>query len=76
MLEECQSVLAASGKRDSAHLVSVAALDVRMKLNRIGDAELKLLCDAMTARELAGDRPHEARSSLAPPLRPPLRLVK
>ena len=63
MLEECRSALAASGNRDSAHLVSVAALDVRMKLNRIGDAELKLLCEAMVAKEDAEDAPREAASS-------------
>ena len=63
MLEECRSALAASGNRDSAHLVSVAALDVRMKLNRIGDAELKLLCEAMMAKEDAEHAPHEAPTS-------------
>jgi len=86
MLEECRSVLAASGNRDSAHLVSVAALDVRMRLNRIDDAELKLLCDAMTAKECAEDRPRGARpvrdgqplqeAAQALPRRPLLRVVK
>ncbi len=63
MLEECRSALAANGNRDSAHLVSVAALDVRMKLNRIGDAELRLLCEAMAAKEEAKEAPHESRPS-------------
>jgi hypothetical protein len=76
MLEECRSALAASGNRDSAHLVSVAALDVRMKLNRIGDAELKLLCDAMMVKQLAEDGPQEVRSSQASSSRPLLRVVK
>ena len=76
MLEECRSALAASGTRDSAHLVSVAALDIRMKLNRIGDAELKLLCDAMMAKQIAEDEPHEAKSSRVSARRPLLRLVK
>ncbi|WP_245287024.1 hypothetical protein [Bradyrhizobium sp. Tv2a-2] len=76
MLEECRSALAASGNRDSAHLVSVAVLDVRMKLNRIGDAELKLLCDAMAAKELAGDDLQEATSSQGLSRRPLLRVVK
>jgi hypothetical protein len=76
MLEECRSALAASGHRDSAHLVSVAVLDVRMKLNRIGDAELKLLCDAMAAKELAGDESNEAISSQGLSHRPLLRVVK
>ena len=78
MLEECRSALAASGNRDTAHLVSVAALDVRMKLNRIGDAELKLLCDAVAAKENAEGGPslHEAQPSQAPTRRPLLRVVK
>jgi len=82
MLEECRAALAASGNRDSAHLVSVAALDVRMKLNRIGDAELKLLCEAMVTKDVAGDEPREAgpldedTSPQEPPRRPLLRLVK
>jgi hypothetical protein len=75
MLEECRSALVASGNRDSAHLVSVAVLDVRMKLNRIGDAELKLLCDAMVAKELAGDGP-EATAPQGSPRRVLLRVVK
>ena len=62
-LEECRSALAACGNRDSAHLVSVAALDVRMKLNRIGDAELKLLCEAMAAKEVAEGGPQGTKPS-------------
>jgi hypothetical protein len=76
MLEECRSALAASGNRDTAHLVSVAALDVRMKLNRICDAELKLLCDAMATKQLVEGGPQEATSSQLPTRRPLLRVVK
>jgi hypothetical protein len=76
MLEECRSVLAASGNRDSAHLVSVAALDVRMRLNRIGDAELKQLCEAITAKELADNASGEATSTDVSLQRPLLRVVK
>jgi len=75
MLEECRSVLAARGNRDSAHLVSVAALDVRMKLNRIGDAELKLFCDEITAKEEGRVRETTA-SPQAFGARPRLRVVK
>lgn len=81
-LEECRAALAAGGNRDSAHLVSVAALDIRMKLNRIGDAELKQLCDAMAAKEHAEDGSrqatplHGAACSQTPPRRPLLRVVK
>lgn len=46
-LEECQALLVVNGDRDTAQLVSVAILELRIKLNRIEDSELKALCDAM-----------------------------
>jgi hypothetical protein len=46
-LEECQASLVMNGDRDTAQLVSVAILELRIKLNRIEDSELKALCDAM-----------------------------
>jgi hypothetical protein len=72
MLEECRTVLRESGSDETAQLVSVAILDLRMKLNQIGDAELKLLCDEiMRAEEKGGSdgRPAQRRH-------PPLRVVK
>jgi hypothetical protein len=48
-LEECRTVLHAAASRETALLVSMAILQLRMKLNRIGDSDLKALCDAMTA---------------------------
>jgi hypothetical protein len=74
-LEACRAGLLAGGDRDSAHLVSVAILDVRMRLHRIGDAELRALCDEM----LADDGSARLRDTgLAPgsKRRPLLRLVK
>jgi hypothetical protein len=74
-LEECRAGLLAGGNRDSAHLVSVAILDVRMRLYRIGDAELRALCDEM----LADDDPQRLAETKAAPggkRRPLLRLVK
>jgi hypothetical protein len=46
-LEECQAVLVASSSRETAQLVSLAILQLRMKLNRIADSDLKMLCDAI-----------------------------
>lgn len=46
-LEACQAALVSNGDRDTAQLVSVAILELRIKLNRIEDSELKSLCDAM-----------------------------
>ncbi len=67
-----------SGDLNTAHLVSVAILELRIKLNRIGDSELTALCDAMV-REVEGasnsapPKPQEGRRP-----RPPvsLKLVK
>ena len=46
-LEDCHASLVLSGDYDTAQLVSVAILELRIKLNRIEDSELKALCDAM-----------------------------
>jgi hypothetical protein len=73
-LEECRSALTAGGNRETADLVSVAVLDLRMRLNRIRDADLKLLCDEIIAN--AEDRARQARASEALAFRPLLRVVK
>ncbi len=52
-LEECRTSLVVNGDRDTAQLVSVAILGLRIKLNRIEDSELKAFCDAML-REVEG----------------------
>src|ERR1700733_4868823 len=55
-LEECQGALVASGHRETAQLVSVAILELRIKLNHVADSELKALCDAMLRDAAWGDR--------------------
>jgi hypothetical protein len=76
-LEECQAVLALSGDRDTAQLVSVAILELRIKLNRIQDSELKILCDAMLREVEATQIPYQP-SEEGQRARPPvsLKLVK
>jgi hypothetical protein len=69
-LEQCRAGLIDSANRDTAQLVSVAILELRMKLNRIADSELKALCDAMLPDEAPAERPHGQRR------RPLLKLVK
>ena len=46
-LEGCRTVLIDSADPETAQLVSVAILQLRMKLNQVADSELKALCDAM-----------------------------
>jgi hypothetical protein len=72
MLEECRATLREDGRDETAQLVSVAILDLRMKLNQIGDAELKVLCEEIMRAEGQGDadgRPAQRRHPL-------LRVVK
>jgi hypothetical protein len=73
-LEECRAALANGGNAETAHLVSVAVLDLRMKLNRITDAELRALCDEISPLDATTDKTRDSK----PPLRrrPLLRLVK
>jgi hypothetical protein len=66
-LEECRAALVVSGNRETAQLISVAILDIRMKLNGVVDEELKALCD-----EISRDR----KSSHGQRRRPLLRVVK
>jgi hypothetical protein len=56
-LEECQASLILNGDRDTAQLVSVAILELKIKLNRIEDSELKALCDAMVREKEASAKP-------------------
>jgi len=72
MLEECRIALRENGRDETAQLVSVAILDLRMKLNEIGDAELKILCDEIMRTEEQGSadgHPEQRRHPL-------LRVVK
>jgi hypothetical protein len=75
-LEESRAVLVASGERETALLVSVAVLELRMKLHRIADFELKALCDAMLPEDAAAQRSHDQKSSQGQRRRPLLKLVK
>jgi hypothetical protein len=56
-LEHCRAVLIASASQETAQLVSMAILQLRMKLNRITDTEWKALCDAVTADRSLVHRP-------------------
>ena len=74
-LEQCRAALLAAGNKDTAQLISVAVLELRMKLNDIDDEDLKTLCDEM----LNADDPQRLRDAKLQPgqrRRPLLRLVK
>jgi hypothetical protein len=76
-LEQCQASLANDAEHDTADLLSMAILQLRMKLKGVTDSELRLLCDLQAAEEQA----RVARNPKAPRGRrrrgrPVLRLVK
>src|SRR5258708_28665023 len=66
-LEECRAALIACANRETAQLLSVAILELRMKLHRVADSELKAMCDAM----LPDDAPAEGSQHPNSPPRPP-----
>ena len=78
-LEQCRAGLIESSSRETAQLVSVAILELRMKLNRITDQELRALCDAMVPDDAAAERlqdPKSPHGPHGPRRRPLLKLVK
>ena len=76
MLEECRAALVTNGHPKTAHLVSVAALDIRMKLSGIGEDELIALCEEMMPSEITAEGVWGGRSAQAPRQRALLRVVK
>jgi hypothetical protein len=73
-LEECHATLTLGGHKDTAQLVAVAILELRIKLNRIQDSELRILCDAMLHEvEMPYSRSQEGPGARNPVL---LKLVK
>lgn len=79
-LEQCRAALSESGDRETALLVSVAVLELRMKLHHIEDAELKALCDAMVSEQAPEQASQDPKSPYGqghgPRRRPLLKLVK
>jgi hypothetical protein len=74
-LEECRAVLIDSNSRETAQLVSVAILELRMKLHRVADDELRALCEEMLP-DVSAERSRDPKSPHGPRRRPLLRLVK
>jgi hypothetical protein len=73
-LEECRRVLNENHGRETAELLSIAILDLRMRLKGIANSELRALCD-----ELLKGAASESASRAKPmqqPRRPLLRVVK
>ena len=75
-LEECRSLLLGDGIRETAELVSVVILELRMRLNEIDDAELKALCEVMTKGKEPAEKMRDLKSAHSHRRRPLLRVVK
>ena len=75
-LELCQASLANDAEHDTADLLSLAILQLRMKLKGVTDSELKLLCDVHADAEARGRAAHKPKVPRARRRgRPVLRLV-
>jgi hypothetical protein len=61
-LEGCRSNLVDSADLETAQFVSVAILQLRLKLNQISAPELNALCDAMLPDDEPAERPRDSRS--------------
>ena len=75
-LEQCRASLANDAEHDTADLLSVAILQLRMKLKGVTHSELKLLCDVQAAEEAAQAARRKAPRARPRRGRPVLRLVK
>jgi hypothetical protein len=77
-LEECRAALTGASNQETAQLVSLAILQLRMKLNSVADSELKALCDAMTPDDEPAEDSHTPKSPQGARRRPAalLKLVK
>jgi hypothetical protein len=75
-LEQCRAVLAETTNRETVQLLSVAILQLRMKLNQIADSELKALCDAMVPDDGPAEISEDPKSPQDQRRRALLKLVK
>ena len=50
-LEESRAELAESANPEAAQILAVAILQLRMRLHRVADSDLKNLCDSVLTRE-------------------------
>jgi predicted negative regulator of RcsB-dependent stress response len=71
-LEECKTFLMDKASSETARLLSLAILELRMELHHVTDAELKALCDLMVTDSQSA----QAKADHSQRLPPYLKLVK
>jgi hypothetical protein len=64
-LEQCRTVLTKDARPETAKLVSLAILQLRLELNQVADLELRELCDALTPVAGSLDGSHDPKSAPA-----------
>jgi hypothetical protein len=72
-LEECRAILMDKSSLETARLLSLAILELRMELHRVTDSELKALCDLMVPED---EPPPDANDGPSLQLPPYLKLIK
>jgi len=75
-LEQCRAALVKDSRPQTAKLVSLAILDLRIDLSKIPDSDLKALCDAMTPDDGSAERSNDLNSPRGQRRRGLLKLVK
>jgi hypothetical protein len=65
-LEQCRTALTKDGRPETAKLVSLAILQLRMELHQVTDLELKALCDALMPADVSPNTLHDPKSSPSP----------
>lgn len=72
-LEECRAFLLEKASPETARLLSLAILELRMELHKVTDSELKALCDLMASED---QPPQDVKDELGLRLPPYLKLIK
>ena len=65
-LEQCRTALTKDARPETAKLVSLAILQLRMELHQVTDLELKALCDALMPADVSLNTLHDPKSSPRP----------
>jgi hypothetical protein len=72
-LEECRAILIDQSSLETASLLSLAILELRMELHKVTDTELKALCDMMVPEDGPAPEPKDRPGLRLPPY---LKLIK
>jgi hypothetical protein len=77
-LEQCRTALTKEARPETAKLVSLAILQLRMDINQVADRELKALCDALAPDDEFAEMSQDSKVPHGQRRRPPaaLKLVK